>query len=133
LNQRTVPIYDGVQRGFKWTATPSPLYEGTSSLTTPPPGFDWDPFTNSRCEREYGFSFFDLVELFEDKRFTYLDLGEREHKGEMRRVVIGRLPWGLIVAVVFTVREGVRRLIWVRPARRGERRAFNEYNGVDNG
>jgi len=102
-------------------------------LTTPPPGFDRDPFTNGRCELEYGFSFLELTQLFEDERYAYLDLGEREHKGEMRRVIIGRLPWGLIVAVVFTVSEGVRRLIWVRPARRGERRAFNEYNGVDHG
>jgi hypothetical protein len=51
-------------------------------LTTPPPGFDWDPFTNGRCEREYGFSFLDLVQLFDDAQ--------------------------------------------------GERRAFNEYNGVEN-
>lgn len=69
--------------------------------------------------------------MFDDEPYHYLDLGEREHKGEMRRVVIGRLPWGLIVAVIFTMRKRVRRLIWVRPARRAERRAFNEYNGVD--
>lgn len=100
-------------------------------MTTPPPGFDWDPFTNGRCEREYGFSFQDLVQLFDDEHYDFLELRERQHKGEIRRVIIGRLPWGLIVAVVFTMREGVRRLIWVRPARRSERRAFNEYNGVD--
>jgi uncharacterized DUF497 family protein len=100
-------------------------------LTTPPPGFAWDPAASIRCEQEYGFSFADLVSVFSDHRYDYLDLGEREHHGEMRRVIVGRLPWGLIVAVVHTVRDGITRLIRVRPARRAERRAFNTYNGID--
>ncbi|HEX8361463.1 MAG TPA: BrnT family toxin [Longimicrobium sp.] len=99
-------------------------------MTDPPAGFDWDPAASERCEDEHGFSFFDLVHVFSDERYDYLDLGEHERGGEARRVLIGRMPWGLIVAVVYTAREGVRRLIWVRPARRGERKAFNEHNGL---
>jgi uncharacterized DUF497 family protein len=98
--------------------------------TDPPAGFSWGPAANERCVREYGFSFFELVHVFEDERYDYLDLGEHLRDGEARRVIIGRMPWGLIVAVVYTVRDGRKRLIWVRPARRGERKAFNEHNGL---
>jgi uncharacterized DUF497 family protein len=99
-------------------------------LGTRPPGFDWDDAASRRCEDEYGFSFFDLVWVFQNEHYDYLDLGERERDSEMRGVVIGRMPWGLIVAVVYTMRDGLRRLIWVRPARRGERKEFNEHNGL---
>lgn len=98
-------------------------------MTDLPAGFEWDPTASERCEREYGFSFFDLVHVFADARYDYLDLGIHDRGGEARRVIIGRMPWGLIVAVVYTERAGVKRLIWVRPARRRERTAFNEHNG----
>ena len=100
-------------------------------MTTPPPEITWDPDASRRCEDEYGFSFADLVSVFDDERYDPLDPGEREHLGEMRRIIIGRLPWGLIVAVVYTMRGSVKRVIRVRPARRSERRAFNEHNGID--
>lgn len=62
------------------------------NVTDPPAGFSWDPAADQRCEREYGFSFSDLVHVFEDERYDYLDLGEHDHGGEARRVVIGRMP-----------------------------------------
>ncbi|HEX8670873.1 MAG TPA: BrnT family toxin [Longimicrobium sp.] len=102
--------------------------EGT--LGTRPPGFDWDDAANQRCEDEYGFSFVDLVRVFQDEHYDQLDLGQHYRDGETRGVVVGRMPWGLIVAIVYTMRDGVRRLIWVRPARRGERKEFNEHNGL---
>ncbi|HEX5725616.1 MAG TPA: BrnT family toxin [Longimicrobiaceae bacterium] len=94
----------------------------------PPPGFDWDPSMSARCEAEYGFSFSDLVNVFEDAEIDYLRLGPFDLHGEQRYLAIGRMEWGTIVAVVYTMRAGVRRLIWVRPARRSERAELLAYN-----
>ncbi|HEX8694759.1 MAG TPA: BrnT family toxin [Longimicrobium sp.] len=96
----------------------------------PAPGFAWDAAMNERCESTYGFSFHDVANVFQDEEFDYLRLGPFNHEGETRYVAIGRMQWGLVVAVVYTMRDGVRRLIWVRPARRSERAEFNAHNGV---
>lgn len=120
----------GPCRRHREPATPVSRHVRTNSLTTPPPGFTWDENASVRSVDEYGFSFTELVSVFDDDRYGYLDLGEGEHLGEMRRVIIGRLPWGLIVAVVYTMRGDLKRIIWVRPARRSERRAFNEHNRI---
>lgn len=86
---------------------------------------------SDRCQAEYGFSFSDLVNVFEDEEFDYLRLGPFDRAGEARFVAIGRMRWGTVVAVVYTMRGGVRRLIWVRPARRNERAQFYAHNGME--
>jgi uncharacterized DUF497 family protein len=97
-------------------------------MTLPPRGFDWDPAMNEKCEATYGFSFSDLVHVFEDWESDYLRLGPFDLHGEKRFLAVGRMEWGTIVAVVYTMRDGLRRLIWVRPARRSERAAFLAHN-----
>lgn len=93
-------------------------------------GFDWDPAMNDRCRREYGFTFADVAQVFLDEAFDYLRLGPFDDHGEPRYVAIGRMEWGLVVAVVYTMRDGLRRLIWVRPARRSGRAAFHAHHGT---
>lgn len=97
-------------------------------MTLPPPGFDWDPAMNEKCQAEYGFSFCDLAHVFDDWEYEYLRLGPFDFQGEKRYLAIGRMEWGTVVAVVYTMRHGLRRIIWVRPARRNERAEFLAHN-----
>ena len=105
------------------------MYIQPGIMMKPPTGFEWDAAQDERCLAEYGFSFADVVYVFLAPDFDYLRIGPRNVDGEQRYLAIGALPWGLVVPVVYTMRTGVRRLIWVRPARREERAAFKEHNG----
>jgi uncharacterized DUF497 family protein len=94
-----------------------------------PPGFQWDEAQSGRCAELYGFGFDEVVSLFDDEEFDYLRIGPYDRDGEPQYRAIGRMAWGLIVAVAYTMRGPARRIIWARPAGRGERRAFEEQNG----
>ena len=86
---------------------------------------------DAKCLQEYAFSFHDVVKVFEDPDADYLVYGPMEGEHEERFVAIGRLEWGTVVAVVYTMRGEDKRLIWVRPARRTERAAFYLHNGIE--
>ena len=104
-------------------------------MPEPPKGYEWDPAMDRRCFAEYAFTFHDVVEVFNDPVADYLRFGPYTHPGdgtaEARFIAIGRLSWGMVIAVVYTMREGRRRIIWVRPARRNERAAFYAHNGIE--
>jgi uncharacterized DUF497 family protein len=91
-------------------------------------GYEWDDAMDARCLNEYGFSFHDVVGIFDSDEFEYLLLGPFAVEAEARWVAIGALPWGSVFAVVYTDRPPNRRIIWVRPARRSERAAFYDHN-----
>ena len=90
----------------------------------PPPGFDWDPEHAAEVLRRTGHSFLDAVHVFQDEEFDYLRVGPEERNGESRYRAIGRLPWGSVVVVAYTMRHGLRRLVWIRTANRKEEKAF---------
>jgi uncharacterized DUF497 family protein len=96
-----------------------------------PPGFEWDEGMNERCFAEYAFSFEDVATIFTREDLDHLELGPMNVGGEERWVAIGALPWGTVFAIVYTMRGENRRIIWVRPARRNERAAFYEQNGIE--
>lgn len=100
-------------------------------MKLPPRGYQWDPAMDARCHETYAFGFEDVVLIFHDPEADYLVYGPVLRDGEERFVAIGRLLWGTIVAVVYTIRDGEKRLIWVRPARVNERAAFNRHNGLE--
>lgn len=103
-------------------------------MQTPPPGYQWDESQNARCLREWGFGFAEVVEVFRDPDADHLVVGPLLHGPEglqeERFLAVGRMEWGTVVTVVYTMRDGDRRLIWVRPARREEREAFYLHNGI---
>lgn len=94
-----------------------------------PIGFEWDPVQSERCAEEFGFTFEEVVGIFNDEQNDYLRVGPMDHAGELRYRAIGVTEWGLYVVVAYTMRGVARRIIWARPARRDERRAFDEHNG----
>ncbi|MDB4951646.1 MAG: Ribonuclease toxin, BrnT, of type toxin-antitoxin system [Gemmatimonadetes bacterium] len=104
------------------------MYIHVIRLMTPPTGFQWDPAQCDRCSETFGFTFAEVADVFEDEEFDYLRIGPMDHDGEMRYRAIGRMSWGLIVVVAYTMRGTDRRIIWARPARKDERRAFEDHN-----
>jgi uncharacterized DUF497 family protein len=84
--------------------------------------YDFDPSKSDRNERERGFGFAFASLVFErravevaDTRFAY---------GEPRTRAIGEID-GVIYAVVYTDRDGVRRIISARIANRRERELWH--------
>lgn len=108
------------------------MYIHDIRLWSQPDGFEWDDAQSLRCEDTYGFSFHELVAVFEDEEFDYLRVGPYDFEGEKQFRAVGRTDWGLIVTVVYTIRENRRRIVWARPASRAERRAFHAQNGLTN-
>ncbi|HEX8244741.1 MAG TPA: BrnT family toxin [Longimicrobium sp.] len=100
-------------------------------MKPPPKGYQWDPAMDARCHEQYAFGFHDVVQVFNDPETDYLVYGPVVRDEEERFVAIGRMEWGTVVAVVYTIRDGEKRLIWVRPARANERAEFYEHNGLD--
>lgn len=86
--------------------------------------FDWDEAKNSANERKHGINFIAASAVFDDPFHLDIDVSRAEH-GEERRMAIGRLASGWIVAVIFTDRGNVRRLISARRASRDERAAYH--------
>lgn len=80
--------------------------------------FEWDETKSERNRRERGFGFDDAALIFDGPVIEWCDL--RAEWGEVRVVAIGAIAGG-ILAVVYTDRADVRRIISARKARRRER------------
>ena len=80
--------------------------------------FDWDDAKSRRnlLERGFGFDFAALI--FDADTIEWID--DRLDYGEVRSRAIGEAS-GLILHVVFTDRDEVRRIISARPVNRKER------------
>ena len=80
--------------------------------------FDWDPAKDARTWQERGFGFDFAILIFEGGTIEWLD--DRQDYGEARVRAIGEAD-GLVLHVVFTDRDDVRRIISARIADRKER------------
>ena len=83
--------------------------------------FEWDDAKSERTRRERGFGFDDAALVFAGPVLEWCDV--REAWGEVRIVAVGEAD-GAVLAVVYTERGNVRRIISARPARRKERKAW---------
>jgi uncharacterized protein len=91
---------------------------------TPVP-FEWDPAKAARNLQERGIDFVDAIGVFGDPdRLEYPD--DRRDYGEQRTRVIGRVAGRIVLAVVYTDRNGVKRIISARRASRRERRTYHQ-------
>ena len=84
--------------------------------------FDWDCAKGERNRRERGFGFDFAALIFEGETLEWLD--DRTDYGEARLRAIGKVD-GLVVHVVFTDRDDVRRIISARLADRKERKRWH--------
>jgi uncharacterized DUF497 family protein len=79
--------------------------------------FEWDEAKSEKNDRERGFGFDLAALIFEGPVIEWCDI--REAWGEPRVVAVGSVA-GVMIAVVYTDRDGVRRIISARRARKKE-------------
>lgn len=87
-------------------------------------GVTWDADKSERCYAERGFDFQYATMLFEGPFVEWED--ERRDYGEQRFVAVGEVA-GRVIAIVWTPREELRRIISARVASRTERERFYVY------
>ena len=80
--------------------------------------FEWDEAKSERNRRERGFGFPKAALIFERPVIEWCDI--RKDWGEPRIVAIGAVE-GDVLAVIYTERGEVRRIISARKARKKER------------
>jgi uncharacterized protein len=83
--------------------------------------FEWDPTKHERNVREKGFGFEVAARIFEGRIIERQDV--RFDYPEMRMVAVGQAE-GRFLTVVYTVRDGKRRIIAAWPANRKERQLW---------
>ena len=92
--------------------------------------FEWDENKRQTNIEKHGIDFADAVKIFDG--FTHTTQDTREDWGEERFVAVGILN-GLEIAVIYTPRNGKRRIISVRRARVMERKIYYEEARKRNG
>ena len=85
-------------------------------------GFEWDENKRQAVLEERRIDFRDAVRIFDGPVLETLS----RHPAETRWVAVGIVD-GKEIAVVYTVRDGRRRIITVRRARAHERREYHAY------
>lgn len=86
--------------------------------------FEWDPAKDEINTQKHGISFVDAASVFDDPDHLDEDSTYPEH-GENRRRAIGAMG-PVMVTVVYTDRDGRRRIISARRARRNERARYDQ-------
>ena len=87
--------------------------------------FEWNEHKNQSNIQKHGLSFEEAAAIFDSVTFTYESTGA--DYGEKRYVSIGAIEDVVIVVVVYTPRNGLRRIISARLAGREERRAYEAH------
>ena len=90
--------------------------------------YEWDPLKRSTNIEKHLIDFEDAKRIFEGP--TLIEPARSGDDGEMRNIAIGLLG-GIEIAVVYTMRGRVCRLISARQARQNERRAYRTAFGKE--
>lgn len=86
--------------------------------------FEWNPQKNAANIGKHGISFEQAVGIFDGP--VALARDDRSEYGEERWIGVGAVGREAILAVVYTLRNGRRRIISARPASRREKQAYEE-------
>ncbi|PZU13832.1 MAG: hypothetical protein DI606_04500 [Sphingobium sp.] len=84
----------------------------------------YDPIKRETTLRERGLDFEDAAILFSGVYFTEID--DRQDYGEIREISIGVIRETLVLVVVWTERNGSRRIVSMRKANKNEREGYYE-------
>jgi uncharacterized protein len=88
-------------------------------------GFGWDENKRILNVKKHSIDFVDAIDVFSDpSAYTYFS---QQAVNESRHVTVGRMK-EVLVAVVFTRRDGTIRIISARKARRKERELYGREN-----
>ena len=93
--------------------------------------FEWDEAKDRQNIEKHGIGFARASRIFEGPTLEAID--DRADYGELRTKSLGLLDGMLLLAVIHTDRNGVRRLISARVANRKERCRYEETlrQGID--
>jgi len=81
--------------------------------------FEWDVSKNTSNIAKHGIDFDDAIEIFDANYFEY----PSPRNEEVRYVAVGEMQ-GIVIAVVYTLRSEVYRIISARRARANEERDY---------
>ena len=87
--------------------------------------YEWSPDKDITNLKKHGISFNEACQIFENDVFTWID--KRKDYNETRIISIGSLDGENKIVVVHTDRNGITRIISARPAKKKERRLYNEH------
>ncbi|MFD2183638.1 BrnT family toxin [Rhodoplanes azumiensis] len=85
-----------------------------------PDGFEWDDIKRDTVLRERGIDFVDAAKVLLGTVYQY----RSPWHDEPRFVAIGPLTEGILIAIVYTIRDENIRIITARRARRNEQAAY---------
>ena len=85
--------------------------------------FEWDSIKNQRNIEKHGTDFMEAVCIFDHPTFTVVD--NRHNYGEKRIAAMGTVE-DVILYAVYTVRDGIWRIISARRTNRRERKKYFE-------
>ncbi len=83
--------------------------------------FEWDPAKARENKRVHGVSFAEALSVFDN---PYLEWEDADAEGEQRFVALGLDGRGRLLVVVYTFRQGKRRLISARKATKKEENVY---------
>jgi uncharacterized protein len=92
--------------------------------------FEWNLRKAESNLAHHKIAFEDAVEVFNDPKRLELDVS-RPEDGEWRGKIIGQVNNQIIVAVVYTDRAGITRIISARKASRDERERYNQSKNLE--
>jgi uncharacterized DUF497 family protein len=87
--------------------------------------FDWDNKKDESNFLKHGIGFVDAVTVFADPYLLFTE-DSKHSQQEEREWAIGEMENGSIIVVVFTIRNGVIRIISARKATKKERKQYEE-------
>lgn len=82
-------------------------------------GYEWDARKNAANIAKHSIDFDDAIRVFDGLYFKY-----GSHRNEEERYVAVEEAGGIVIAVVYTVRGHIRRIISARRARTNEERDY---------
>ena|SRR2546423_8852919 len=85
-------------------------------------GFEWDADKSERCFQERKFDFDHAAKVFEEDYIEWED--RRANHGEARFITVGEVE-SRVLAVIWTPRGTIRRIISARTASKRERKRFH--------
>ncbi|MCA0237542.1 MAG: BrnT family toxin [Bacteroidetes bacterium] len=96
------------------------------------PHFDWDEPKNKFNQQKHGIDFEHAKEVFDDE--DAIAYPGQTKDGENRILLVGKILGKFIIAVVFTIRQQVYRIISARHARKNEVKDYitNKFRNLGN-
>lgn len=85
--------------------------------------FEWDEQKRETNIRKHDVDFLLATMIFDDDYVEWTD--DRKEYGELRRIAVGNAS-GLILTIVYTLRQNVVRILSARKARQDEQRYYRE-------